>query len=274
MKLLVLLIRINLLCLFSSILYAEKLSGNEFQDQLADLGLGPIMIIISSGSFVMGDSQGVGQSYEKPIHNVTFNYSFAIGKYPITFKEYDKFTTATNRPLVSDYHWGRENRPVINVNLKDAQAYAQWISKLTGKIYRLPSEAEWEYAARAMATTNYSWGNKVGHNRANCNGCGSKWDSVKTSPVDYFSANSWGLYDTHGNTWDLTADCWNYSYKNAPVDGRAWRTGDCLRGVIRGGSLGDRPIDLRSATRLRNYSTTRTVVIGFRLVREILTKSK
>ncbi|MDH3326217.1 MAG: formylglycine-generating enzyme family protein, partial [Gammaproteobacteria bacterium] len=224
--------------------------------------------LIAPGDFTMGDIQQVGQSYEKPVHKVTITNAFSIGKYPVTFKDYDKFTIATGKPLTSDYHWGRENRPVININLNDARAYSIWLSAQTGHRYRLPSEAEWEYAARAGTNSIYPWGNKISTNKANCSGCGLHADKKMTSPVGQFSSNAWGLYDMIGDVWELTEDCWNYNYDNAPFDGSPWKSGDCSRGVLRGGSWGDTPQDLRSSTRLRSYSGTRTVVIGFRLIRE------
>ena len=261
--------KIILIFIFSgSISNATTSTTNQLQDKLKNNSLGPVMIKIPAGDFLMGDINNVGQSYEQPVHKVTIPHPFNIGKYPVTFNEYDAYSKATGKKLVSDYGWGRGNRPVINVNIKDANTYAKWLSKQTGHTYRLPSEAEWEYTARAGTKTIFPWGNKIEINKANCNGWGSKWDRVKTAPVGQFSANAWGLHDTQGNTWDLTADCWNYNYDSAPADGSAWKSGDCLRGVIRGGSLGDIPLDLRTATRLRNYSSTRTVIIGFRLVRE------
>lgn len=240
----------------------------EIQDTLADKSKGPIMVRIPAGTFTMGDIQGIGQSYEKPVHKVVIPNSFSIGKYPVTFDEYDKFTLVTGKQPVSDFKWGRGSRPVFNVNLNDAEAYAEWLSEQTGHKYRLPSEAEWEYAARAGSRTIYPWGDTIGKSNANCSKCGSQWDRKMTAPVGQFPPNRWGLYDMQGNLWELTADCWNYSYENAPADGSAWREGDCVRSVLRGGSWGDPPADLRASTRLRSYSGTRTIVIGFRLVRE------
>lgn len=247
---------------------AKISAGQIIQDTLPDSRVGPQMVVIAPGTFLMGDVQTVGKSYEKPVHEVTLAYCFSIGKYPITFTEYDKFTAAVGKPLVSDYHWGRNDRPVINVSLSDAREYADWLSGQTGHTYRLPSEAEREYAARAGTTSIYPWGDEVGQGNANCRGCGSNQAKKMTSPVGQLPPNAWGLHDIQGNVWELTADCWNFTYENAPSDGSAWRTGDCTRSVLRGGSWGDTPVDLRSSTRLRSYSGTRTIVIGFRLVRE------
>ena len=144
--------------------------------------------------------------------------------------------------------------PVIRVSWEDAQSYVRWLSNKTGKSYRLLSESKWEYVARAGSVTAYSWGNDIGHNRANCDGCGSRWDDEKTAPVGAFSANAWGLYDVHGNVWEWLADCWNDSYTGAPADGSAWERGNCSRRVLRGGSWGYYPRGLRAADRSR-YST-------------------
>ena len=169
--------------------------GTVFRDSLADGGSGPEMVWIPAGSFRMGDIQGGGDSDEKPVHRVSVG-KFAMGKFEVTFAEYDKFAQATGRKKPNDRGWGRGNRPVINVSWNDATAYAKWLSNQTGKTYRLPTEAEWEYAARAGTETKYWWGNDLGKNRAACDGCGSQWDNKQTAPVGSFSANKFGLYDT------------------------------------------------------------------------------
>ena len=124
------------------------------------------MVIIAAGSFRMGDIQGGGRNNEKPLHDVSVD-KFAMGKYEVTFAEYDKFAEATGRKKPSDNGWGRGNRPVINVSWNDARAYAKWLSDQTGKTYRLPTEAEWEYAARAGTSTKYWWGNEIDKSKAN-----------------------------------------------------------------------------------------------------------
>ena len=137
---------------------------------------------------------------------------------------------------VADEGWGRGDRPVINVSWDDAQAFVGWLSQETGESYRLPSEAEWEYAARAGTETRYSWGDEIGTNRANCDGCGSQWDDRQTAPVGSFPPNPFGLHDMHGNVGEWVEDCWNDSYRSAPADGIAWLSGDCDRRLSRGGS--------------------------------------
>ena len=148
----------------------------------------PEMVTIPAGSFQMGCVSGRNcYSNEKPVHSVRIE-SFELSKYEVTFEEYDAFTDATGRERADDEGWGRGRRPVINVSWDDAVAYTQWLSSQTGVSYRLPSEAEWEYAARAGSMTRYSWGNDIGRNRANCDGCGSQWDDRQTAPVGSFSA--------------------------------------------------------------------------------------
>ena len=152
-----------------------------------------------------------------------------------------------------DEGWGRGTRPVINVSWENAQAYVSWLSSQTGQNYRLLSEAEWEYVARAGSQTAYSWGSDIGSNRANCEGCGSRWDDDRTAPVGSFQANAFGVHDMHGNVWERVEDCWNDNYRRAPSDGSAWLRGNCNRRVSRGGSWDSLPRPLRSA--YRNWNT-------------------
>lgn len=255
-------------------LSAAGKEGQFYQEALALLNkaeqmlpLEPEMVVIPAGHFQMGCVSGINcGSDEKPVHEVKIA-SFALSKYEVTFEEYDAFTDATGRERADDRGWGRGQRPVINVSWYDAMAYAAWLSKQTGKTYRLPSEAEWEYAARAGTTTKYSWGNEIGINRANCDGCGSQWDNKMTAPVGSFEANSWGLYDMHGNVWEWVQDCWNENYEGAPADGSAWTPGDCSGRVLRGGSWYTDPGSLRSAIRFSYTTGFRFSGFGFRVLR-------
>lgn len=228
----------------------------------------PEMVVMPAGSFQMGCVSGRGCEYnELPVHSVRIE-SFELSKYEVTFEEYDAFTDATGRERADDEGWGRVRRPVINVSWHDAVAYTQWLSEQTGETYRLPSEAEWEYAARAGSTTKYSWGNDIGHNRANCYGCGSRWDDDnQTAPVGSFSANRWGLYDMHGNVSEWVQDCWNWNYRGAPYDESAWESGDRSVRVFRGGSWHDLPVGLRSADRERTRPVVQGYGLGFRVAR-------
>ena len=242
-------------------------AGQTFSDALSSGGQGPEMVVIPSGRFRMGCISG---QYciddEFPVHEVAIPQALAVSKYEVTFEEYDRFTYP-NR--VDDAGWGRGRRPVINVWWDDAQEYVAWLSQQTGQRYRLLSEAEWEYVARAGSTTAYGWGAAIGSNRANCDstGCGDQWEY--TAPAGSFAANAFGVHDMHGNVWEWVEDCWNGRYAGAPADGSAWRSGDCSRRVLRGGSWYFVPRVLRSANRLRLTSGSRNSGYGFRVARTL-----
>ena len=230
----------------------------------------PEMVVVPAGSFRMGCVSG---QYcfddELPVHEVRVA-SFALGRYEVLFEEYDRFVAATGRERPRDRGWGRGGRPVIYVSWEDATAYAEWLSAETGQRYRLPSESEWEYAARAGTTTRYSWGPEVGQNRANCIGCGSRWDEEQTAPAGSFAANAWGLHDMHGNVREWVEDCWHASYARAPAEGSAWSLGgDCGLRVLRGGSWINSPSYVRSAFRFGSDVGFRFGDVGFRLARTL-----
>lgn len=237
------------------------------------LSFEPEMVRILPGKFLMGSSATDADGFddERPQHEVMINYTFEISKYEVTFDEYDAFVKDNpERESPSDNGWGRGKQPVINVSFDNVQAYVQWLSKKTDKKYRLPTEAEWEYAARAGQQTRYWWGDAIGSNNANCRDCGSQWDNKQTAPVGSFKANAFGLYDTAGNVWEWTQDCWHVNYTNAPTDGSAWldkNGGDCSRRVVRGGSWYNGPQGLRSAFRGRNISVGANDDVGFRVAR-------
>ena len=241
--------------------------GETFSDTLSSGGQGPEMVVIPAGRFRMGcvSGQDCGDD-ELPVHEVMIPQAFAVSKYEVTFEDYDRFTYP-NR--VDDEGWGRGRRPVINVSWDDAQEYVAWLSQQTGQTYRLLSEAEWEYVARAGSSSAYSWGNDIGTNRANCDGCGSQWDYMQTAPVGSFPANVFGVHDMHGNVWEWVEDCWNGSYAGAPSDGSAWRSGNCEGRVLRGGSWYGFPRNLRSANRGRDSTGVRSSVSGFRVARTL-----
>ena len=230
-------------------------------------GFCPEMTVVTEGTLLMGASNDEPgrSSREGPQHEVRLTRPSAIGRYEVTFAQWDACVAAggcSHKP--EDRGWGRGNRPVFYVSWKDAQEYVTWLGKLTGLKYRLPSEAEWEYAARAGSNTAYWWGDDIGVGRANCAGCG-KGVGDTTLPVGSFGANPFGLYDVHGNVWEWTADCWNGSYAGAPNDGAAWTSGECEKRVLRGGSWGIEPIKLRSAHRRSNKVTLRSGKRGFRV---------
>ena len=242
-------------------------AGNVFRDALRSGGEGPEMVVIPAGRFRMGCVSGLDCfDYEKPVHEVTIPRAFALSVHEVTFEDYDRFTYPNK---VGDSGWGRGRRPVINVSWDDAKEYVAWLSGETGEQYRLPSESEWEYAARAGTTTKYSWGNEIGENRANCEGCGSRWDNSRTAPVGSFAPNVFGLHDMHGNVLEWVQDCLNASYAGAPVDGSAWLSRDCSGRVLRGGSWFDLPWLLRAAFRDGITSGARGVTLGFRVARTL-----
>ena len=234
----------------------------------------PKLVVVPEGPFMMGSpsSEAGREGDEGPAHRVTIARPFAVGVYEVTFGEWDACVSdggcGSYRP--SDRGWGRGKRPVINVSWEDAQGYVRWLSGKTGEEYRLLSESEWEYVARAGTRTRYWWGVGIGRSRANCDGCGSRWDNRQTAPVGSFSPNAFGLHDVHGNVWEWVEDCWNGSYAGAPTDGSAWTSEDCSRRILRGGSWGDGPWTfLRSAYRNWDSSGNRNVNFGFRVARTL-----
>ncbi len=245
--------------------------GEVFSDLLSSREPGPEMVVLPAGEFRMGCVSGLDcRNSERPVHRVTIGRPFAVSKYEVTFEDYDRFVDAAER--ASDYGWGRGRRPAITVSWLAAQEYVDWLSRETGRTYRLLSEAEWEYAARAGSTTRYSWGNEIGTNRANCKACGSPWDSRdQTAPVGTFPANAWGLHDMHGNVQEWVQDCWNQDYIGAPPDGSVWLQGDCSRRVVRGGSwLGGPPGRIGAASRHPwPEGLDDAQMVGFRVAREL-----
>ncbi len=190
----------------------------------------PEMVVVPAGSFEMGDLSGSGDSDERPIHKVTIPRPFAVGRYEVTFDQWDACVGESGcERRWRDNRWGRGSRPVLYVSWKDAREYVAWLSRKTGKPYRLLSEAEWEYAARAGTTTKYYWGNSFNIDYVNIRRA--------SSPVGSLLPNGFGLHDMSGNVYEWVQDCYHDSYKGAPIDGTAWTSGDCGKRVIRGGGL-------------------------------------
>jgi formylglycine-generating enzyme required for sulfatase activity len=233
----------------------------------------PEMVVLPAGGFTMGSptSEHGRDVDEGPQRRVTIGKTFAVSRFAATFDEWDACIAGggCNDHTPRDQGWGRGRRPVLNVSWDDAMAYLTWLSRKTGKPYRLLTEAEWEYAARAGTTTAYYWGDAIGKGNANCDGCGSQWDNVQTAPVGSFAANAFGLYDMAGNAWQWTQDCYQENYKDASPDGSASTGGDCSRRVIRGGSWISMPPILRSAGRFWNTSNSRGNLLGFRVARTL-----
>lgn len=246
--------------------------GNEtLKIELEPAAIEPEMVSIPAGAFMMGcvkgrdDVEGGCNNDEKPSHKVTLS-AFQMGKYEVTFDEWDSCEKGNACPHAEDHGWGRGKRPVINVSWDDiTQKYIPWLNEKTGKTYRLPSEAEWEYAAGGGKDTAFPWGKSLGKNNANCYECGSQWDNKQTAPVGSFSSNGYGLYDTSGNVWEWGADCWTDSYQGAAPDGAARDNCAGVLRVIRGGSWNLNGRDVRSAIRDRNEAGHRNGDLGFRV---------
>ena len=257
-------------------------AGESFSDALSSGGQGPEMVVIPAGSFRMGcvtssrflDLACDDNFDQLPVHEVRIPQPFGLSKYEVTVADWEICVTAGGcngyRPEDPGFHRGniRERSPVVNVSWDHAQAYVTWLSEETGETYRLPSEAEWEYAVRAGTTTIFSWGNEVGEGRANCseNSCGDNWRN--TAPVGSFPANAFGLHDMHGNVFEWVEDCWNDNYTGAPTDGSAWLSGDCSESVARGGSWNSPRWGVRSAYRF-GRNGVRGDLVGFRVVRTL-----
>ncbi len=267
---------IGVFILFSLPLWSQQDTGDSTPspgETFQDCAECPKMVVVPSGSFTMGSSRGEAghTEYEEPLHRVRIDYRFAVGVYEVTFAEWYACLDAggCGNYIPDDMRWGRGNRPVIHVSWEDVQSYVRWLSARTGKSYRLLSESEWGYVARAGTETAYSWGDNIGENRANCDGCGSAWDNEKTAPVGSFETNAWGVYDMHGNVWEWGEDCYNDSYEGAPADGSAWESEDCPYRVVRGGGWYYGPWFLRSADR-NGYSTgNRLNYLDFRVARDL-----
>ena len=255
----------------------QQAAGNEAGSSyrpgaiVRDCDVCPELVVAPAGAFRMGDLSGGGDADEGPVRTVTIPRPFAVGRHETTFAQWDACVAAgACRQGVDDVGFGRGERPVILVTREDARTYAAWLSKLTGKPFRLPSEAEWEYVARAGSKTKYPWGNEVGRGHANCDGCGSRWDDTRTAPVGSFPANGFGVHDAIGNVYEWVEDCGRYSYEGAPSDGSAWEPdGACTQRMMRGGSWLSLPRASRPANRVRNPAGYQDVNIGFRVARDL-----
>jgi formylglycine-generating enzyme required for sulfatase activity len=263
----------------------------------------PIMVGIPGGSFIMGSPAREAGRFqnEGPQHRVTVK-PFALGKFDVTSEQFQTFLTESRyqpqpcNPILDErwrtpagqlahppYDTMPRKWPAVCLDWKDAQAFIAWLNakvrrerpavrNATGP-YRLPSEAEWEYAARAGTATARWWGDEIGTGNANCNGCGSTFDDRELSDIDSFAPNPFGLYGVLGNAWQWTADCWHPSYAGAPADGRPWTEHDCVKHVVRGGSWDNVPVFVRSAARSGSipdgseydYSS----LSGFRVARDL-----
>jgi len=222
------------------------------------------MLEIPAGEFVMGSHDVM---FAKPAHSVRVP-DFKLSKNEITYELYDLFVEQTGYDIPMD-SWGRGKQPVTNVSWYDTQLFIKWLNSITtpAKPYRLPTEAEWEYAARAGTQTAYWWGSHKGRNRSNCSDCISPWYR-QTAPVGSYSPNPFGLNDTSGNVYEWVQDCWNSHFEQAPQNGSAWLSGYCKYRVIRGGCWYFNHQEITSASRTWNTATKRDSTIGFRLAQD------
>lgn len=265
----------------------------------------PVMVGMPAGKFVMGSPvREAGRFESEGPQRVVAVKAFAMAKYPVSSSEFLAFLRATNyRPAPCNallgLGWKVAGRglvyapqdqeppswPAVCLDWKDARAYAAWINtkaraanpRLTRDPYRLPSEAEWEYAARGGTSTARWWGAEIGENNANCNGCGSPYDRTLLAPVHAFRPNPFGLYGVLGNAWEWVEDCWHPNYQGAPGEGGVWSGGDCSRHVLRGGSWSNVPVFVRAAMRTSapnnsndpNAASDYSSLAGFRLARDL-----
>ena len=283
----------------------ERAVGEVFRDALKSGGKGPEMVVLPTGSSRMGDLSGDGDSDEGPIRTVNISKRIAMGRYEVTVDEFRRFVTASGYRTEAERNTGgsqgcrtlgsptrnlwdwtpyrswsnlvykvEEDQPVVCVGRNDARRYIDWLNEDTGGGYRLPSESEWEYAARAGTRTRYSWGDEINcgqarYGRRSGGECSDSFDG--TYSVGSFEPNAFGLFDMHGNVWEWVEDCWHDNYEDAPTDGRAWTSGcgSDVRAVVRGGSWYDIPWNLRSAYRYWIGPSDRGGNLGFRLVQDL-----
>jgi formylglycine-generating enzyme required for sulfatase activity len=238
-------------------------SGTEIKDCPAC----PPLIGLKQGDFVMGSN--VDDPSERPAHSVSIARPFAVGKFEVTNEQWNVCVEAGACQASSAGPSAQKNDPVRDVSWNDAQAYVKWLSKVSGKSYRLPTEAEWEYAVRGGTSTRYWWGDKMATGKANCKVCGDPWNPDGPAPVGSFAANPYGIHDMNGSLWEWVSDCWHNTYKGAPADGRAWDEPNCNVRVIRGGSWREGADYMLSSTRFKYDASVRHSQNGFRVARDL-----
>jgi len=256
-------------------------SNTTIQDKLSDSKMAPELVYVPAGTNTLGDISRKGIRIERPTYTVTIDKPFAIGKYEVTFDEYDYFAESTGRKKPDDEGWGRGRRPVIGVTWYDARAYVEWLSKETGKDYFLPSEAQWEYATRGGTQTDYWWGDEPGDKLAQCGNCAviqrcTECNDIPkfvegTVEVGSFKPNPFGLYDVHGNVAEWTSDCGNNTNSDRPSDGSPRLNGDCSKHIIKDGCWADKVRFIRSSFRVSppDGNEYEGKQVGFRVARRI-----
>lgn len=257
-------------------------ADGEVPEAFVDCASAPVMVRLQDGKLVMGNTLGTGSVYEKPPHNVQVR-AFAISRYEITRVEWAACVRATGCPALESVT-GEDTLPVTGVTWEQAKTYTGWLSRRTGHRYRLPSEAEWEYAARGGTVSQYPWGSDADDICQRANGfdvsgrrVNPQWfwgaDCDDGNPtvarVGQFPPNAWGLHDMIGNVWEWVEDCWHSDYTDAPTDGRAWVEPGCRKRVNRGGGWGNPPSSLRVTTRDGDPADARSDGLGFRVARDL-----
>ncbi|MBQ5949530.1 formylglycine-generating enzyme family protein, partial [Massilia sp. ST3] len=242
---------------------ARRPAGAEFKDCPAC----PIMVPLPAGAFTMGSNNS--DPSEKPAHPVAIGAPFAIGKHEVSLQQWNACVNAGGCQKTTLPASLPPDAPVRDVSWDDAQQYVKWLSASTGKAYRLPTEAEWEYAARGGTATRYWWGEQMATGKANCKDCGQPWSNDAPAKTGSFTANPYGLHDTSGSVWEWVSDCWHNNFKDAPADGRSWDQANCRVRVIRGGSWREGAPYMVSSTRFRYDASVRHTQNGFRVARSM-----
>ena len=242
---------------------SAKAAGGELHDCPAC----PVLVSLTPGPYTMGSN--TSDPSEKPAHRVSLSTPFAIGKYEVTVAQWKACADAGTCARLSQEVAADPNAPARDVSWDDVQQYLKWLGAASGKVYRLPSEAEWEYAARGGTATAYWWGAQMTQGKANCKECGAPSHNEGPAPVGSFAANPYGLYDMNGSVWEWVADCWHNSYKDAPADGRVWDGPNCSARVIRGGSWREGAPYMVSSTRFKYDASVRHSQNGFRVARSL-----
>ncbi|CAG9174825.1 Hercynine oxygenase [Cupriavidus laharis] len=239
----------------------------EVKGEIHDCPACPVLVSLPAGSFTMGSN--ASDPAEKPPHHVTISQPFAIGRYEVTVEQWNACVDTGGCDRIATVANSAKTAPIRDVSWDDAQQYVGWLSKTTGKTYRLPTEAEWEYAARGGTASAFWWGDQMRKGTANCKDCGDPWSQDAPANVGSFAANPFGLYDVNGSVWEWVSDCWHSSYKNAPTDGRSWDEASCGARVIRGGSWREGTSYMVSSTRFKYSASVRQSQNGFRVARDI-----
>ena len=235
--------------------------------EVTDCPTCPTLVALPRGGFTMGSN--ADDPTEKPAFHVSINTPFAIGKYEVTNEQWNACIAGGGCPQVTTDASRPPKTPARDISWDDAQLYMSWLSKLTGKAYRLPTEAEWEYAARGGTVTRYWWGEQMTTGKSNCKECGDPWKPDSPADVGSFGPNPFGLFDMNGSVWEWVSDCWHNSYQRAPSDGRSWEEPDCRVRVLRGGSWREGASYMPSSTRFKYDASVRQSQNGFRVARSM-----